>query len=398
MPAEFEKLRKAIKSQLKKDNPKMSDDELEKKSYAIATAQWKKNHGGKVPESADWHIMEFCTPIEESFNSESDFIIRGTAITETTTHNNHKYIAEELEKAAPSLINKPLLVDHENKIESIKGKVTLSKFDQNSKRVMFEAKVMDKNIQEMIKDGRINNVSIGAFAEDLIHEESTDSYIAKGLRMVELSLVAVPADSNATFAMAMASNYAIKESFNSESGDDAFMEDGYECKDCKMKFKNQAIYYQHMSQVHHPSKDHNGDKIPEKGAKMEKANIDTIERGCGEMTEESVKESEEVTKLKEELNVLKEASRNRTIAEYKAVCSEKKVKEKDVSKLSEDTIKLLTEQLKEIVISEKKEMKSVITENVPSVSDNFIVEKSEFVRGAAFWAMPDRQSRHIKLN
>lgn len=49
MPAEFDKLRKAIKQQLKKDNPNMSNDDLEQKSFAIATSQWKKSHGGKAP-------------------------------------------------------------------------------------------------------------------------------------------------------------------------------------------------------------------------------------------------------------------------------------------------------------------------------------------------------------
>ena len=49
MPADFELMRKAIKQQLKKDNPNLSDKELEQRSWAIAVAQWKKSHGGKAP-------------------------------------------------------------------------------------------------------------------------------------------------------------------------------------------------------------------------------------------------------------------------------------------------------------------------------------------------------------
>ena len=52
MPAEFDKLRLAIKRQLKKDNPKMSEDELKTRSFAVATAQWKKTHDGKVPSES----------------------------------------------------------------------------------------------------------------------------------------------------------------------------------------------------------------------------------------------------------------------------------------------------------------------------------------------------------
>ena len=42
MPAKFDKLRLAIKKQLKKDNPNMKEEEAEKRSFAIATAQAKK--------------------------------------------------------------------------------------------------------------------------------------------------------------------------------------------------------------------------------------------------------------------------------------------------------------------------------------------------------------------
>ena len=49
MPAEFDRMRLAIKRQLKKDNPGMSDDEAESRSFAIATTQWKKTHDGRGP-------------------------------------------------------------------------------------------------------------------------------------------------------------------------------------------------------------------------------------------------------------------------------------------------------------------------------------------------------------
>ncbi len=52
MPKEFELMRKAIKQQLKKDNPNLSDKELEQRSWAIAVAQWKKSHGGKAPNES----------------------------------------------------------------------------------------------------------------------------------------------------------------------------------------------------------------------------------------------------------------------------------------------------------------------------------------------------------
>lgn len=337
MPAEFEKLRKTIKAQLKKDNPKMSDDDLEKKSYAIATSQWKKGHGGKAPESSDWHKLVFSTPIKEFVESEikegidRDFIIKGVAISETTTHNNHKYIAEELQKAAPSLMGKPLLVDHDNRVESIKGRITNSLWNGAAKCIEFEAKVMDTKIKEMVRDGRINNVSIGAFAQDLVKEDS-GTLIAKGINIAELSLVAVPADENASFGMALQASYALKES----------------------------------------------------------ENIYTNERRLDKMTEEL----QEVTKLKEELELLKSEKRNMLISEYKRLCSERKLKEKDLTNASEESIRMVTEQIKELpIFEEKKEMKSLVSQNISEEfkDDKTIVESLPNGK-KAMWFHPSRRN------
>ena len=47
MPEKFDKMRKKIKQGLLADG--VPEKEAERRSYAIATAQWKKSHGGKAP-------------------------------------------------------------------------------------------------------------------------------------------------------------------------------------------------------------------------------------------------------------------------------------------------------------------------------------------------------------
>lgn len=326
----------------------------------------------KAENKKDWHLMEFYSPIMEftevaKEGFEPDFLIKGVAISETTTHNNHKYIAEELQKATASMIGKPLLVDHSNTIESIKGRVTDALFDVAAKHIKFEAKVMDKQIKEMIKDGRISNVSIGAFAEDLVHEEKTGAYIAKGIKIAELSLVAVPADENACFAMAMANNYGLKEAMESEKK---------KCPDCGKMIEKDKMK-KHMQDMH---ESYSESEI-------------SIERREGEMTEENklTEQIEANKKLMEEVTALRNEKRQNLISEYKKLCVEKKVGEKDVSKVSEETISLLMEQVKEIKVAEKIETKSVVSEPAVEGIDNFMVEKSN--KGYAIWAMPDKSGR-----
>lgn len=305
----------------------------------------------------DWHVLEFTSPITENAFVNDDFIIRGTAINETTTHNGHKYIAEELEKAGQGLVDKPLLVDHTNTIESIKGKVIDSFFDQETRSIKFEAKVMDKEIRSMIKDGRISSVSIGAFAEDLVKDED-GSLIAKGIKMGELSLVAVPADDQATFATAIKDNYALKEKYlTSERGYGEMTDDLMQDLEVKNK------------------------KLTENGkALKEKFETDTKE-------------------LKEELKELKDEKRKSITKEYKLLCTDKKISEKDVSSVSNETLNMLIEQLKEIKVKEVSEkeikevpkMKSEVTETKEIEGiDKFIVEHSE-LGGYATWAMPDME-------
>jgi len=45
MPENFDKLVKALKAQIKKDNSDMSDEDIEKKAYSIARVQFKKKYG-----------------------------------------------------------------------------------------------------------------------------------------------------------------------------------------------------------------------------------------------------------------------------------------------------------------------------------------------------------------
>jgi len=167
-------------------------------------------------KNKDWRLLEFFMPIQEAIENEKEFIIRGVAINETTTLNNVKYVAEELEKAAATFRNVPILLDHVNEVKSIVGRTTHNvNWNPINRRVDFEGKIMDKDIQEMIRDGRIGSVSIGARVQDLTEEED-GSMKAIGVHGLELSLVAVPGDSHANFGQALQHSFVLKEKLNAK--------------------------------------------------------------------------------------------------------------------------------------------------------------------------------------
>ena len=217
MPKEFEDMVSAIKATLKKANPKMDDKECESRAYAIATDRWKKSHGGKAPQKMENLIFNFMVPITEFYSPKQEsnleeglvddnFFIEGIAINATTTANNHKFLPEELRNASKSLNGVPLLIDHKNEVLSIMGRVIEGNYDESLKYIKFKANVKDKEIRQRISDGRINSVSVGAAVKEL-EEDNDGTFIPRGISFKELSLVAVPADEQATFSIALKEAY-----------------------------------------------------------------------------------------------------------------------------------------------------------------------------------------------
>jgi hypothetical protein len=168
----------------------------------------------------DWHKLSFNVPIQEFITSEnnSDFKIRGIAINETTTRNGTTYLAEELAPAAESFRDKPILKDHKNSVDSIIGRTTENvNYDNVLRAIVFEGRVVDQKMQEMIKNKLIKNVSIGAMVREIEErtmnegEQSYTQLVARGIEGVEISLVAVPADRDACFAQAMMESFELKK-------------------------------------------------------------------------------------------------------------------------------------------------------------------------------------------
>ena len=151
-------------------------------------------------------------PITEANNSGNDFMIRGVAINETTTRNGITYVASELQEAAPSFRNKPIMLDHSGSVKDIVGRTTENvNFNSMSKSINFEGRIMDPKIKEMINDGRITDVSIGAKVQDLIKNEKDGSITAVGMEGLEISLVAIPGDPGANLANSLSEAFKIKE-------------------------------------------------------------------------------------------------------------------------------------------------------------------------------------------
>lgn len=251
--------------------------------------------------------FNYSVPITQKGLIDDDFIIQGTAINAIITSTNYKFLEEELRPAAKTLTGVPLLKNHDNEVESIMGRVLKGEYVEASKSIDFRAKVIDKAMQEMIKDGRLDSVSIGVDVESM--EEEDDYFIPRGLKFRELSLVAVGADKDAKFNVALKLAYDTKLSLKSKPEGEVKMgkDEIKEMEKEITKLKEEKVALEKVVEQ----------KESESKAKEAKAKADEEETKKKEAEE---KEAEEV-KTKEEAKAKEE--------------SEAKAKEEEVKKKEE---------------------------------------------------------------
>jgi len=376
-----------------------------KVAWAAVKSKYKKGEGDKWVSKEnlrDWRRIEYVTNIDVVENSnisektdsklDSSLYIEGVAINETITRNNVKYVAEELEKASPSLINKPILKDHRNEVDAIVGRTTESVFDKSAKALKFRGKIMDEKTKDMIKDGRITNVSIGARVKDLISEESEGSNVlkAEGIEFLELSLTPVPGDAAATLTQALSESYKIKEEQMIKSNideEDVDTDDLPEDTEEKLKDVKTAKKKQETAK-----------------ADLKKNDLDTSE--VIKMDEKIVEEYKTkldekdaaIKQLNEKLELIEKAKFDSLIAEYSSLAKEKNVTATDVSKLSKETVSALIETLKSIKVAEvKAETKGEVKIETKAEEKNDLLVERMVGGKIMFYRTPDSKGSYLNL-
>lgn len=259
--------------------------------------------------------LNFQAPIKENALFNGEFIIKGIAITSTITDNNHKFLPEELEKAADTMLGIPLMVDHDNSVSSIIGKVKHGLFDHTTQNLEFEAMVDDESIKEKISKGLVDTVSIGATVEDI--EEEDGVFIPRGIKIRELSIVAVPADQAARFTIA-----STAPTFQMA------LQEALKLSNSKRKIES------HTSGFFTYSPDHTGQITTERG-------LDEMEK---EMTELKVQLAEQEAKI-----AGYEAKERKTLeSDYADLCKSKSVEPMNVTNVSNDALDFSIQHLRAI--------------------------------------------------
>lgn len=303
------------------------------------------------------NTINYNVPILTESFGDDEFLITGIAINATTTDNNHKFLAEELRSSASSLKNKPLLTDHNDTISAIAGKVINAEFDELSKSIKFKAKLNNteqgKLARQLIKDGDLNTVSIGANVERF--EEDMNVMIPRGIKFKELSLVATPADDNATFNLIhndfiSALNEAWK---NNKKSINKINEKMHDCPECEMEFESKKELDKHMEAKHKSNS--SNEKLNYRRLNMEKGEESTESMNIEVVKVEENREIEsvknDISNLQNNILEFSKQLKSQTDILSQVLSDFKKLQESDVEEVQ--TIKVVEKpKAKEEVINE----------------------------------------------
>ena len=133
--------------------------------------------------------------------------VKGVAIRHGISRNGVKYPLEEINKFASTLSGRPFLKDHRAETDNTIGLVEKGFSDGNGV-AYYEGWIKEdgSGIIEKIMDGRVKEVSIGAYVGRIVEEETEDGQmvlVATDMEGLELSTTPTPGIRGTSLKQAM---------------------------------------------------------------------------------------------------------------------------------------------------------------------------------------------------
>lgn len=323
--------------------------------------------------------------------------ISGIAVREGVSRNNRKYIAKELKSFAPTLVNRPILKDHEGVTDNVIGKVTTSEFKEDGNMVVYEGWIKEDGTKllDKVRDGRISEVSIGAMAGRVVKEnEDDDIIIPTQMEALELSTTPVPGNKGTSLFLQTTENIDL-----SEEGITKMIEN--------YDKENNSNSHSNSNSI-----SNNGDIRKTQTERRLKMESEEKEKALQLQVETLVKEKAELEKLNtEKVEVLEKekveleiARKQDAINRYTEKAKAKNITAKDLSNSSMETITMAIEMVDELPEptnsdednkdedkDDNKDTAEPKTKDVdnqsakPNVFEGYVVDSEDVIKGQAFY-------------
>lgn len=324
--------------------------------------------------------------------------VKGVAIHSGVSRNGIMYTNEELKKFTKTLKGVSIIKDHEAKIENLVGMVEDSHDMNDGNIVMYDGWIKDEKISEMIKEGMIKHVSIGAICQLVKEKEDSEVMMATDMQCMELSLVVVPGVPGATIQQSLIAHESAKTA-----------EEKLRIKPISedvCKFISLEEWKQNANEE--KSVDNNENvkvevvNTQEQKEEMKMADESKLTEMQASLTEkESLvkKQLEELAMLKAANAKLAEEKRLVLVESYKKLCKEKNVEEQSVSEMSDDVIKALVTQLEKTKVAQESKLRGQVGESIQDMKfdEALKFEKSSFGKGFSIFRETYNPAKYKRL-
>lgn len=166
-----------------------------KNKVLYLTSQFKK----------DFPLPTADAPIDSIF-------IEGFANTTTVDRAGDIIPKTAWEKGIANYLKNPIVLAYHDHDEPI-GRVTEHEISDKGLWVKARISAAADDVFSLIKDGVLTAFSVGFYIKDAIYDAATDLFIIKELELIEISVVAVPANQDSLFDLSKA--FGSKEEYNS---------------------------------------------------------------------------------------------------------------------------------------------------------------------------------------
>lgn len=181
--------------EVKEDTPEMEEDEGIATSLAYQPKSVEKSFF-----KLDSLITE-KTVIKAEGSNKGAIKIAGYASTSAQDRSNDKILPSAWTKGLRNYEKNPILLFNHNYNEPI-GKVTGMNIDSIGLKITGEISSAVGKVYELINDGVLTTFSVGFLIKDAEYDKAVDGLVIKDAELLEVSVVSVPCNQDATFSVA----------------------------------------------------------------------------------------------------------------------------------------------------------------------------------------------------
>lgn len=150
-------------------------------------------------------MLKLYAPLDYLTKEDSDsedLYITGYASTTEKDRASDVIIADawKKEEALSSYLKNPIVLAYHDHTKPI-GKTVEHSIDSKGLKITAKISKAAKEIKELILDGILSAFSVGFMVKDADYDSKTDMFVIKEVELLEISVVAVPANQSALFSL-----------------------------------------------------------------------------------------------------------------------------------------------------------------------------------------------------